>query len=186
MTLLRAVGYTWDMARGLESLGHVLLEQGMVREAREAFAESLGLWRDLGNKTDILVGVAGIAALEGRFDKAARLGGAVAAHIDRLSLDGRSLDVPFSMAQAAVEHSRVTARAGLDEETFARAWAEGQSMTLEQAVVAALEPDGSLIGRPEQPSTDGPGRRDYQPRHRPHRPGEGGYERDQPSGASSP
>ena len=46
--------------------------------------------------------------------------------------------------QASYERDVATTRARLDEDTFTTAWAEGQAMTLEQAIVYALEevPDG--------------------------------------------
>jgi hypothetical protein len=43
--------------------------------------------------------------------------------------------------QAEWETSLEMARSVLGEDSFARAWAEGQAMTLEQAVAYALEAD---------------------------------------------
>jgi hypothetical protein len=41
------------------------------------------------------------------------------------------------------ESSLVEGRTALGETEFARAWAEGQAMTVEEAVAFALEDDGS-------------------------------------------
>jgi len=47
----------------------------------------------------------------------------------------------FLRDQAEFDHWLATAHAQLDDAVFAAAWAEGQAMTLEQAIEYALAPD---------------------------------------------
>jgi hypothetical protein len=53
----------------------------------------------------------------------------------------RSDDVLDPEDRLAYDHTITTVRAQLDDVTFATAWAEGQAMTLEQAIAEALGGD---------------------------------------------
>ena len=81
-----------------------------------------------------LVGLAGLAVSQGRWERAARLLGATEA------LGG--IDSLWSHFQHhEYEWVTTTARAGLDTVAWEAAWAEGRAMTLEQAVAYALAID---------------------------------------------
>ena len=80
-----------------------------------------------------LAALGSAAALSGDAERAVRLWGA--AERQRQSIGCR----PAPAARATYERAMAVARAQFDEATFAAAWAEGQAMTLEQAIAYALE-----------------------------------------------
>jgi hypothetical protein len=82
-----------------------------------------------------LQGFAIIATCYARFVPAVRLAGTVAATWKRISATA------IITWQAALERRLVPSWHKLGEETAAVAWAEGQAMTLEQAVAYALSDD---------------------------------------------
>jgi hypothetical protein len=116
-------------------LGLLAMERGDYTQARVLLAESLALTAEMGNRKGVLAGLSGLgglAAREGHGERAAMLLGAVdrlvpglRAVLDRV--DGRTY-----------EQSVARARALLDEGTFARAWVEGQALSLAAAVEYAL------------------------------------------------
>ena len=102
----------------------------------ELLAESLATRRELADKAGIvgcLEGMAAVALAKRRPERAARLFGTSA-------MLRETIDAPLSPAERlAYERDLVMGRAQLDEGTFAAAWAEGRTMTLEQAVAYGLE-----------------------------------------------
>jgi len=80
-----------------------------------------------------LAGFAGVAALAGQDERAARLFGAVEAAAQRLALKMDDLDrMTYDPMIAAV-------RGRLGEASFNAAWAAGRAMTLEQALACAQQ-----------------------------------------------
>jgi hypothetical protein len=118
--------------------------QGDYERAAARFRESLAMFRELGNKRGIvecLAGLAGLAAKQGQPQWAARLLGAVEALLGALGAAWWPADrVEYERNLAAIQ-------AALDEETFAVAWAEGQAMTLEQAIAYASEEARGVVRR---------------------------------------
>ena len=93
------------------------------------------LYRQLKDQTVmsyVIDGLAEIAAGRGKWNRAACLCGAVAA----LRPANRN---DFLFDQRRHERTVVIVRTQLNEATFATMWAEGQAMTLEQAIAYALE-----------------------------------------------
>jgi hypothetical protein len=100
--------------------------------------ESLERLRIVGDKrrlcrTLYLFGM--VVAAGGAPDRALRLFAAALAHAP----NGAPLDPG---ERAGGEAALTAARAALGQEAIAQAWADGQAMTLEQAVAYALEEDG--------------------------------------------
>jgi predicted ATPase/DNA-binding SARP family transcriptional activator len=115
----------------------VSLHAGNYPNARSMFKECLELRTKDGNTNgiiDCLAGFAGILGITGRDEEAAQLFGA----FEHLLQEGavRSMD---PSDQKEVDHYLGIVREQLDEATFAKAWAEGSEMTLEQAVAFAVE-----------------------------------------------
>jgi hypothetical protein len=130
------------------------LHQGDSRRAETLFAEGLALVRELGRQlalpgehraagahtrllgaqhiAEFLVGLAGVAAVDGAPDRAARLFGAAEAP---LRASGDRFDL---VDQGEYDRNLAAVRAQVDAEAFAAAWAEGQAMTLEQAIAYGL------------------------------------------------
>jgi predicted ATPase/transcriptional regulator with XRE-family HTH domain len=126
---------TWVIARRMTWLGIVVLAQGDVVRAGALFRESLTLCYSSNNRVDIpmaLVGLAGVVQSQGRPEMAARLLGS-AEVLNQTDVSYRGL-----AGSLITERTTVAVRAQLDNTTFARAWAEGQRMSLEQAKAEAL------------------------------------------------
>ncbi len=144
LSILDAVGWS-----GVESniqwqyrLGDVALEQGDVDRAAALYSEGLARARRVlpsGSLGGFAVrafwacfrGLAAVASRRGQSERAARLLGAAPAPGDA--------DAPWMRA----DYSRLLSavRSPLSEEAFSRAFAEGQAMTLEQAIEYALRDD---------------------------------------------
>ena len=104
--------------------------------ARSRHTEALALRRELGDNWGIvvcLIGLGGAAALAGDAEKGLRVLGAADALLTAI---GASLEADDRIPY---EHAMASARKQLDEETFARARAEGQAMSMEQAIAYALQ-----------------------------------------------
>jgi tetratricopeptide (TPR) repeat protein len=121
-------------ASSLYHLADLASAWGETAVARPLYAESLTLWRALEDNERIAACLDGLAAVaaEQQPQRAARLLGAMDAV-------RKALGTPRVEGLAAQERHAAATRAALGEETFAAAWAEGQSMSLEQAIAAALE-----------------------------------------------
>ncbi|CAA9430836.1 MAG: hypothetical protein AVDCRST_MAG01-01-2927 [uncultured Rubrobacteraceae bacterium] len=95
--------------------------------------EIAGMLRDDYNVVFCVTGLAGVAAREGRAERAARLFGVA----DALS-EKTGAGVSWSVLRNLNERDLAVTREMLDSEAFEAAWAEGRAMTLEEAVAYAL------------------------------------------------
>jgi predicted ATPase/DNA-binding SARP family transcriptional activator len=123
------------LATPLFNLGWVSLRGGDDRKARTLFEESLKLYSEYGDKNgmaDNLLGLASVLGMIGRPEQAAQLFGA--AESLRESIGG----CIEPSDQKEFDHYAAAVRAQLDEAAFAKAWAEGRAMTLEQVIEHAL------------------------------------------------
>jgi len=126
------------LAYALRRLGLVMLGYEDYRQSIALCQESLKLnvaisdWRAV---AACLVGLAGIAVTQSQTLHAAQLLGAVATFLDDHTLH---LLLPD---RVEYEHHINVLRKLLDSEVFNAAWAEGQSLTLEQVVAGVLQRD---------------------------------------------
>jgi predicted ATPase/class 3 adenylate cyclase len=137
LALRRALGLKEPIARALTCLGHVAAAQGDAAPARALLEEGLALHRGLGDQRDSCLAIAGFAALaaaRGEWERAARLLGAAKALGAHLAIKEPEEQVFYERLAAA--------RATQGEAAFAVAIAEGQALTLEQAIAEALGEDG--------------------------------------------
>jgi predicted ATPase/class 3 adenylate cyclase len=147
LTFKRESGDKQGIAKSLFFLGAVVSKQNEYQAARLCFEECLNISRELGDKYGIIAGLVGLLNLINIAGKAedekvsrgnypvvlARLGGAVATLRGYI---GFALVKPISdYYEEAMEDSR----AGLGEEAFNAAFAEGQAMNSETAIELALE-----------------------------------------------
>jgi DNA-binding NarL/FixJ family response regulator len=135
LSIARKNGEQFLTALVLSNQGHLFLFQRDEERASDSFVESLTLSRNLHDHIvshDSLEGLAVLACVQGRYDHAALLLGATDALRRTM---GRRLSVRREGYQ---ERYVIAARAGLGDAAFATAWAQGQAMTLEQAVEYAL------------------------------------------------
>lgn len=128
----------WGQVSALLWLGVVKRHQGELTQAALLGKQSLktSIEIDSNSKlTDSLESLAALAQVQGNVRRAARLFGAT----DALR---QAIQVPLENVDCADYEQSVTAtRAQLDENTFAKAWAEGRAMSKEQAVAYALQDD---------------------------------------------
>lgn len=161
LTLFREMGDRERIARGLIGLAKLEAQQGNYPAAQTLSEESLSLARGGRHLLNIAAGLeslAHVAAAQGaaassptRTLWAARLWGAAAALRDRL-------EAPFPLVERATYESSVEAvRTLLGPEAFARAWAEGRSMSPEQALAAGEQaPESRRLLTEGKPSAKSP------------------------------
>jgi hypothetical protein len=133
---LRAAGERQDLARPLQTLGCVLRDLGDTPQAQVALREAVLLARSAGNRGVIaasFVALAVIACAAGQAAIAARLLGAT----DKVVATTGYVLPPAEQ----IDSERVTAAVcrALGSCASAAARAEGEAMTLEQAIACALE-----------------------------------------------
>jgi tetratricopeptide (TPR) repeat protein len=142
LELFQAQSHAEGTAHALANLATVAILLGDYVAAQPLAIDSLRRYRALGFVYDMALSLgreAGIAAGIGQPERALRLAGASAAHCDRIGV-----------SQPAVFRQRgelmiARARQALSPATQEALWAEGQTMTLEQAVADALrEPHGEV------------------------------------------
>jgi predicted ATPase/class 3 adenylate cyclase len=135
LAVRRELGDKSGVASSLLSLGEVEARQGEWARAARLCGESLTLFRELGDKGNLaacLEALAAVAAGQGTAERAAQLLGAAAGRRE-------SLRVALTAAERAhSERSAAIVRATLGEDAFTARWAEGQQMTLEQALAFAV------------------------------------------------
>lgn len=125
----------YALARTLARLGSIECELGEYERASELYVESLELERRFEFRYEAeacLEGLARVAAVRDRPERAARLLGASAALCEEV---GISLS---PMVQVDHEHAVDAARAALGEDAFATAWAAGFAMSPGEAIAEAL------------------------------------------------
>ncbi len=143
LTSLRRQGLplrvAYALAVTLARLASIECEMGREARASELYKESLELERQYWFGFEAFAcmeGLARVAAVQGRPERAARLLGASAALREELG-------TPLSpIVQADHDHALNAARAALGEEAFEAAWTKGSEMTFEEAIAYALSDDG--------------------------------------------
>jgi predicted ATPase/DNA-binding CsgD family transcriptional regulator len=153
--LSKAMGFRPGIADALSFQGRFALQEGNAAMARGLFEESLTLLREVNLRWDIAaclqsIGVA--LAEQGRPVEAARLWGAAETVCAEL---GAPLP-PEERALAARAVADV--RAKLGEEAFMTAWAEGRTLSPEQAIAVKGQPISSKdrMTRHKQPAPSSP------------------------------
>jgi ATP/maltotriose-dependent transcriptional regulator MalT len=124
------------LALAARRLGFVMRGYHDYPRAKALCQESLELNLALGDRRGVaasLAGLAGLAVVQGHTVQAAQLLGAAKRLLDDIAAH------LFLDDQREYEHHLESVRTQLDAPTFDRAWAEGQSMSMEQAAAFALE-----------------------------------------------
>jgi len=140
----KELGDRWHTAEALLTLARIATSQGEFAAARARYLESLALVREIDAKgliTSVLEGGA-VVATHGEPVWAARLWGAAQA---LRAVIGAPLPPAY---RADYERAVAAVRSSLGEKAFAAAWAEGRSMTLEQALAAQAPALGPISGEP--------------------------------------
>jgi tetratricopeptide (TPR) repeat protein len=140
LALRREQGDLRGVAEALNNLAQAASVQGRYERAAPLFREGLLLSRDVGDMIrllEALEGLAWVAAALGQPRWAARQGGAAEAERERLGLSQGIPDRDFR------DRAIQAMRAALGAETLAAAWAEGQSLTLNEAIALVLKSDST-------------------------------------------
>jgi non-specific serine/threonine protein kinase len=137
LTMFRALGDKQSVATSLYNHGLVAHDRGDHERALALHQESLALFHAMGDTVGVawsLEGLAGVNLALGAPERAARLLGTAAALRD-------ALGAPLPPAARAA-HGRVVAavRTALGAEACDAAWAQGRSLSPEQAIDLALSP----------------------------------------------
>jgi tetratricopeptide (TPR) repeat protein len=146
------LGHPIGIPLSLMVLGHIALDQGDLDRAASLIGESLEYLCDIAERWGntgrlkgvaavaaapwgmpaVLEGLGGVAGARGEAARAARLFGATAVLREMVGYAREPVDQP------GFERWSAPVRAALSDEAFAAAWAEGEAMTLDDAVDEAL------------------------------------------------
>ena len=135
LELFRGMADKSNSVNPLANLGWMTLAQDQYQRSRQYFIESLSASQDLGYQEGIanaLQGLAHLAAIDGQRIQAARLIGVV----DRLYQQSDIRLSPLDDARYSKTIAAIQAR--VDEAAYATAWAEGQTLAVEQIIDALL------------------------------------------------
>jgi DNA-binding CsgD family transcriptional regulator/tetratricopeptide (TPR) repeat protein len=156
VVLYKEMGHWHGTAESLAVLGKAVAANGDYAAARRLYEESLAISSELGLGEQwmiaaCLVGLGEVVAAQQKLAWAAQLWGAADALRD-------ALGVPIPPVELAdYERSFSAARVHLGERAFAAAWAQGRSMTPEQALAAQGQkpiptPTTTMIPPPTYPA----------------------------------
>jgi hypothetical protein len=123
-------------------LAHVARQAGNTEIAWDRYTEGVKLGRELDERDTIaitLAGLGGVAITSGQPSRGARLLAVSAALLESMPSAVRSFMGPVE--QTAYEQDVAAACEELGEEEFARAWAEGRTMRVEEAIEYASKGD---------------------------------------------
>jgi predicted ATPase/DNA-binding XRE family transcriptional regulator len=135
LALARSLGSWYTVAQALNNLALVAYEQRDYDRAASLQAEALDLYRELDNLDGLAHSLENFAMITGARDDAersARLFGAATALRARIGAPGRPSDHIF------LERGMTAASNALGAEAYAKAWTEGESMPLDEALEYAL------------------------------------------------
>jgi tetratricopeptide (TPR) repeat protein len=137
LALQRELGDRRGIAWSLTELGDVARCQGDEQKARAYYRESLHILKDLGDMSSMAGSLFGLAYLALAHHQTKR-----ATHLLAMAMEWRGTLPMTAKARAGYELRVSAVRAELGEQVFAKEWAHGSALTLDQAVAYALsEPD---------------------------------------------
>jgi non-specific serine/threonine protein kinase len=135
LAIRRELGYQEGISILLSLIGIVAVREQQFARAHALFSEALSAMRGLMGEWGMSVNVAtfaGLAGAQGQLIEAVRLAGASAA----LRESWQTPLIP--LIESVMNEGLERARKVLDPATYAAVWAEGQAMSLEQSLAAAL------------------------------------------------
>ena len=147
ISLGRELGAREIVSVALPTLATIARADGDNERAARLLGEGLIFSAEVGDGTNVayyLEGLAAIAASESDPERAARLWGAAEAILEKIEV----IAYPHAADRSFYDEQLAAARASLDEEAWKRAWSEGQTMTVEEAVAYALEHEEKPVAEP--------------------------------------
>src|SRR5579872_3716207 len=136
IALARELGLKRSIATALQNLGRAAQEQGDFTRAWTSYEESFPVLHEAGSRVqnaECLESAAVLLNSEGELQHATRLFGAASAIRESLATPATRFD------QARNEAVLTNMRRALGEHVFDEVWAQGQALTLEQAIESVLE-----------------------------------------------
>jgi predicted ATPase/class 3 adenylate cyclase len=135
MQTMQELGSTRNVSMIKSDLAHILRYEGKYPEAISAYRETIKEWQRMGHRAAIahqLESLAFIAKALGQPDRALRLFGAAEAMRQKIEID--------MTTQEREEYEKEVAdlKENIDENEFTSLWAEGRSMSMEEAIELAL------------------------------------------------
>ncbi|HLW58298.1 MAG TPA: tetratricopeptide repeat protein [bacterium] len=137
LTLFHNLGDKQGKEMVLHNLGYAVLRQGNRQRSWALFRESLALAEELGDRRVMIKCLVGLAGASADTTRAATLFGAAETLMSTASI---RLE-PFNRRDC--DHYMTVTKSQLAEPAFSKAWAEGRTMTLEQAIEYALAPESN-------------------------------------------
>lgn len=141
--LERGLGDKWSIAITLENAGIVALERGDYATSQARYMESLQLAHEIGSKLYVVYGLIGLAGAVIQVGSSSIIKAEYARYSLRLAAAAEALLTMMNGTLESLEHrlydrTIAAGRAVLREEAFNAAWAEGQALTMEEAIALAL------------------------------------------------
>ena len=140
--LFQELGDRFHEGWALQSVAANAMHLGHMDEGRDRLTQGLVIFREMGDLSAMVVflgSFADLAAFEGDVARALRLGGAAAASRD-------ATDAGLGAWIGAMEERQRLAERMANDADAARYWAEGQAMSVEEAVAYALTPPAAAAG----------------------------------------
>ena len=117
-------------------VAHLERRQGHIAQAKPLYRETILEWQNLGHRAAVaheLECLAMIGKTQEEEQRAARLFGAAEALRE-------SINIPMTPFERIEYEGEVNdLRSNMDEVVFAKAWAEGRALSMEQAILVATE-----------------------------------------------
>jgi tetratricopeptide (TPR) repeat protein len=138
MQTMQEIGSTRHIVNIKSVLAHVMRREGNYLEAIPAYHETIKEWQRMGHRSAVahqLECLAFIAKSLEQVEKATKLLGAAEALRQKIESD---MTLP---ERKEYEKEVADIKANMDGKEFASLWAEGRSMTMEQAIQFALAPE---------------------------------------------
>jgi tetratricopeptide (TPR) repeat protein len=135
LIMCREAGYIFGTSSALQGLGRVAQSQEDYIAARSFYSEAILLRQEISNSLTVALNLsafATLAAAQNKPELTARLVGAAETQIPSIRLEMSPVE------RAEYDQAITAARAALGEEAFAKAWEEGQQMTIDEAIAYAL------------------------------------------------
>ena len=136
MQIMQELGSKRNVVMVKSDLAHILRLEENFSEAISSYRETIREWQGIGHRAAVahqLESIAFISKALEQADRASRLFGAAQALREKIEIG--------MTAQEREVYDREVAdlRGNMDEKVFASLWAEGRSMTMEEAIEFALE-----------------------------------------------
>jgi predicted ATPase len=142
LNLCRQLNLKRNTAIVLHNLGYVWLQLAVYDQALLHFRESLSITAALGDQFWLALGLTGLAAALGRQGQAAQACAVFGAAEALLAASGQAL---FDSEARTYPDQVAHVAAQLDPAAFARLWAGGRALSLDQALALATEPPAEAL-----------------------------------------